>query len=1048
MQNLDREELRIALVMNGGVSLAVWIGGLTHEVNRVVRCEGAYDALLDLLQLQPRVDVISGTSAGGINGALLALALVRNQSLDLLEDLWVEKAALDMLLRDPLEPLPTSLLRGDDYFLRELKQAFLQLNAGGDPADPSAVPLDLTLTTTLLAGEPVELSDDFGRAISDVKHTARFRFRRGVDEDDDAFARADVADRLALAARCTASFPVAFEPSFVPVNPETPVAGRPDLKSEASFRSSRFVIDGGVLDNKPLGPAIEAIVRQRIEGDVRRVLMYVVPDPGESGADEAARADAAPSATHVAVMSLLHIPRVEPVAAEIQGIRYRNRRVMEERESRAMLTNLLTPEQIQELSRTLFPMYQDRRTKPAISGIVSQLADGLAEIAAASRQAAKQGNADVQPRLWLERQTHRAWLAEAFGHAALPWVPTTYPEAMEQGGVPAELQAATWRWGIRAVEHAASTMLDVLRRTQRVVPLGHAARETLPVLWRRAYDIMARLRRVRRNDEGYWRKTASSLAEWLMSQQQPGVQAQPATLEAWVAVRLAEWSRRVYTDPRHPAKGAGGAAPTVPEAMGGVAHEIAALLHENAALVREVAEVARQSQIESDRVAGKELSRLAEYLMPKAAATPDAVLLRLSWLELVQYSLGSSTDYPDQYVELIQVSGNTPSAFGGRDRAAEKLAGVQLGHFGAFYKRAWRANDWMYGRLDGAANLVQVILSPDRLRRMALQWPAAAGQTRAMQARDAIRRIAVDEAPPDAQAALRGRFPESSLLRELAFLDSPDSPAPDSLPLCVDAVSRRIQLAIMEETLPTVANAVEADEQDKGFAPGAGARLLRAVRQAPRDSNGRLRPADALRIFLLHNVGQEKIVDQLGSDLFSMTSAQALAVLSSVGYREGQGLGAAKQLLRIVRAVALTFYLMIRNVTRRSQTGALLNGAALAMGATILGLALVGAKEIPAAAVTLGWVLVGGGILLALFRWYTAVVVAVGGAIVAWLLRGQIARVAPWLTSDRWGPPLAIGALAGLLLLFGSIRRPRVLTRWKYAREARRQKRAELPRTR
>jgi hypothetical protein len=111
-------------------------------------------------------------------------------------------------------------------------------------------------------------------------------------------------------------------------------------------------------------------------------------------------------------------------------------------------------------------------------------------------------------------------------------------------------------------------------------------------------------------------------------------------------------------------------------------------------------------------------------------------------------------------------------------------------------------------------------------------------------------------------------------------------------------------------------------------------------------------------------------------------------------------------------------------------------------------LALVGAKEIPAAAVTLGWVLVGGGILLALFRWYTAVVVAVVGAIVAWLLRGQIARVAPWLTSDRWGPPLAIGALAGLLLLFGSIRRPRVLTRWKYAREARRQKRAELPRTR
>ena len=36
------EELRIAVVMNGGVSLAVWIGGVTLEIGRVVAGESAY----------------------------------------------------------------------------------------------------------------------------------------------------------------------------------------------------------------------------------------------------------------------------------------------------------------------------------------------------------------------------------------------------------------------------------------------------------------------------------------------------------------------------------------------------------------------------------------------------------------------------------------------------------------------------------------------------------------------------------------------------------------------------------------------------------------------------------------------------------------------------------------------------------------------------------------------------------------------------------------------------------------------------------------------
>ena len=43
------QELRIALVMNGGVSLAVWIGGVTQEINRLVRGETVYGRLCEAL---------------------------------------------------------------------------------------------------------------------------------------------------------------------------------------------------------------------------------------------------------------------------------------------------------------------------------------------------------------------------------------------------------------------------------------------------------------------------------------------------------------------------------------------------------------------------------------------------------------------------------------------------------------------------------------------------------------------------------------------------------------------------------------------------------------------------------------------------------------------------------------------------------------------------------------------------------------------------------------------------------------------------------------
>src|ERR1700744_2990744 len=96
-----RQEVRLAVVMTGGVSLAVWMGGVARELNLLlhqgnpdsdqserVRCQ--YQALLDLTQVSVSLDVLSGTSAGGVNSAVLALANVNHADIGGLRQLWMK----------------------------------------------------------------------------------------------------------------------------------------------------------------------------------------------------------------------------------------------------------------------------------------------------------------------------------------------------------------------------------------------------------------------------------------------------------------------------------------------------------------------------------------------------------------------------------------------------------------------------------------------------------------------------------------------------------------------------------------------------------------------------------------------------------------------------------------------------------------------------------------------------------------------------------------------------------------------------------------------
>lgn len=384
------KELRLGLVCYGGSSLAIYMHGITKEIHRLsrasaIRSEGIaatkpseqrYAGLLaalspagaDAPDLRVIVDVISGTSAGGINGIYLAKALAGNLSLDALRDLWFDRGDMNELAEGPrkmglnlpirvnagplhinwrIRPLPISWkaklpmllmrapkrppLRGDDMS-RWLYRALTDMDeAAPDPPSlgsllPPAHPLDLFVTITDFYGykRKIPLSDP--RFVTDLRHRHALKFhfdRSGQDDFSDN-------PGLAFAARTTSCFPGAFPP----VRPDEfgPAIGAPMTTFvERAFRiytlsgaepNETYFIDGGVLDNKPFGWAIDTIIGERpAESEVDRRLLYLEPDPAE---DTARQGGARPWNLMEVADAMSTIPRAEPILDELLGVQAHN----------------------------------------------------------------------------------------------------------------------------------------------------------------------------------------------------------------------------------------------------------------------------------------------------------------------------------------------------------------------------------------------------------------------------------------------------------------------------------------------------------------------------------------------------------------------------------------------------------------------------------------------------------------------------------------------------------------------------------------------------
>ena len=273
---MREKELRLALVCYGGISLAVYMHGITKEIWRLARAsrafhageaaeggsEAVYRALLETIaaecaiELRVLVDILAGASAGGINAIFLAEAISTGRSLDPLTDLWLEKADIDSLLDPGVNPVSrfakaaavpfawalsaksggtveqtvepehqeevraklANFVRARWFAPPFAGPGFTELlldaldamaKSGTGPALlPHYQPLDLFVTVTDFRGHPERLRLHSPAEVAETEHRLTVSFR---DSGGPERGLADAAE-LAFAARATASFPGAFPP--------------------------------------------------------------------------------------------------------------------------------------------------------------------------------------------------------------------------------------------------------------------------------------------------------------------------------------------------------------------------------------------------------------------------------------------------------------------------------------------------------------------------------------------------------------------------------------------------------------------------------------------------------------------------------------------------------------------------------------------------------------------------------------------------------------------------------------------------------------------
>jgi patatin-related protein len=344
-----RQETRLGLVLYGGVSLAVYMNGVCREFYNATRGRGIYKLIKALTDSDIVVDIVSGTSAGGINGVLLSYAVANSYEkivVDFKEfgDIWRESGDINKLLR-PLKKENNqidvnSLLNGEGYYQEELFKAFEKAGNKQESAPDGEWysefnELDLFITGTDVLGRIHQTFDNTGKVIEIKDHRCIFQLKYREDQDvGDPFSTKDADTQKALAKLCriTSCFPLAFPVVPVEIKSDNKVDNK--LQEWGKLLRNRllpqeppkegykiYFVDGGVLDNRPFSYTTEAMYYRTADRPVNRQLFYLDPNPESFVNSSKFTEMEQPTVWEVITGSLISLPRYESIGKDLQQIK-------------------------------------------------------------------------------------------------------------------------------------------------------------------------------------------------------------------------------------------------------------------------------------------------------------------------------------------------------------------------------------------------------------------------------------------------------------------------------------------------------------------------------------------------------------------------------------------------------------------------------------------------------------------------------------------------------------------------------------------------------
>jgi patatin-related protein len=743
-------EIRLAVVMYGGVSLAIYMYGVAQELLNLVKATAPAepgssdpgglafaedDTTLPVYRRLARflsrsgdgsgpvrvrfvVDLVSGSSAGGLNGVCLASALANdrpgsNTRLEPLEELWVKHGDLDALFAGPdserdeagaLDPelkmpkAPPSLLNGLRFY--KLLARTLHDQLAGKPGDESlrsrlVDQLDLWVTATDLDGKRVEIPIK-NATVSERQHAYRFHFVYDPVQRQNDFTK-DAAPFVAFAGRSTSSFPVAFEPMRLerivhfPIGPDWTERFYPDDNPEAFAHIP--LSDGGILDNKPFSYATQELTRRPATLPVERFLLYVEPDP------KPAQVEPPPhewNALETAIAALTGIPRSETIRGDLELVRRRNQAIRRAR--RLLFQSALTPSQQAQNARIVHRLERER-----------WLAMGFQEMVAAESQFGP-----TYP------VYHRLKVGVVCDYLARLLARTL--DVDEEGEDVPKLRAIVdaWKRDRYQEEPAPRREGDVFPRTES----EFLFRFDLPFRIRRLTFVLSHLRELESEDtariEGFFQSAGSNEPPAF---EQAQLQAIRRALSAALN-RLVEVEQRLPKGgPLRDALAQGGIDAAslsamagqdedslraqVPAALTGSGNPFDTIIHDaiwdvteqaRAAVEAALGERHTETEVEDRTQAGDaELTRAVRFHYDAFEAV-DLVYLPLS------FETAIADTNP---VTIIRVSPLDATKPGGVSRS---LKGSALSHFAAFTDSSWRQHDIAWGRLNASEILIRNLL--------------------------------------------------------------------------------------------------------------------------------------------------------------------------------------------------------------------------------------------------------------------------------------------------------------------------------------------------